>query len=377
MKRCDFWKLSLLNVFAAPLRSSLTVLGFSIGVAAILAVITLGDAGRVQVEQEMLRLGIDKGWVTASAGTPMPVAVTEWLEDQTGIIARETIYLPVQITGPTGYDAQTTAIGYERESLNELKLKEGRKPAVYEWQKNTPVVLLGESLAERLGAECGTLVMIAGKGYEVCGKLSPADGVTGTALEETAVLPVDALCTMTDGVIHEIQIGPSEAYSLTTAKKLVLNALQGQGYQVEAVTMEVQKEAATSVIDTFVNVLGWVALVCILAGGIGIMNILLVSIRERRREIGVMKSMGATPVQICGLFLLEALIYAAVGGILGILMGIGLVQAAGRSIDLPASAALSTCITVFAGAIGAGTAFGVLPALRASLLTCVDALRQE
>ena len=377
MKRRDFWKLSLLNVFAAPLRSTLTVLGFSIGVAAILAVITLGDAGRDQVEQEMLRLGIDKGWITASSDTPMPVHTSEWLEEATGISAQELVYLPVQVSGPHGRCAETTAIGCGKAYLDELSLKDGAKPAVYDWKQNANMVMVGEALAEQLEAECGNVVIIAGKGYTVCGILAPADGVTSTPVEHAVVLPVDTLCAATGGTIHEIQIASSETLSLKTAKNLAVNALESQGYDVSAMTMEVQKEAASSVIDTFVSVLGWVALVCILAGGIGIMNILLVSIRERRREIGVMKSMGATPVQICGLFLLEALIYAAIGGLLGILLGMGFIHAAGQSIDLPAKAAFGTCFTVFFCAIAAGAAFGALPALRASLLKCVDALRQE
>ena len=72
MKRYDFWKLSLLNIFAAPARSVLTVLGMAIGIGAILAVITLGDAGRAQVKSEMTRLGIDRVWLTAAEGPPPP-----------------------------------------------------------------------------------------------------------------------------------------------------------------------------------------------------------------------------------------------------------------------------------------------------------------
>ena len=82
---------------------------------------------------------------------------------------------------------------------------------------------------------------------------------------------------------------------------------------------QLQAEAADSVLMVFVDVPKWVALVCMLAGGIGVTNILLVSVRERRREIGIMQSLGATRIQICGLFLCEALIYALTGGILGLL----------------------------------------------------------
>ena len=90
-----------------------------------------------------------------------------------------------------------------------------------------------------------------------------------------------------------------------------------------------------------------VAAICILVGGIGVMNILLVSVRERRREIGIMKSLGTTEGQICLLFLLEALVYALVGGCMGLVIGVGLIETAGRSIGLTPVIRLGDCVAVF------------------------------
>ena len=90
-----------------------------------------------------------------------------------------------------------------------------------------------------------------------------------------------------------------------------------------------------------------------------------------------MKSLGTTPGQICMLFLLEALVYAAFGGILGLMLGMMLIRIAGYSIQLPASAAAGDCLMVFAASLTTGLIFGVMPALRASMMKCVDALRQE
>jgi len=136
-------------------------------------------------------------------------------------------------------------------------------------------------------------------------------------------------------------------------------------------------EAADSVVSVFVDVLKWVAMICVLVGGIGVMNILLVSVRERTREIGIMKSLGTTRGQICRLFLLEALLYALIGGAAGVLTGLLLIAVAGWSIGLNAHAAIGDCLLVFACALMVGLVFGVAPASRASALTCVDALREE
>ena len=96
MKRYDFWKLSLLNIFAAPARSVLTVLGMAIGIGAILAVITLGDAGRAQVKSEMARLGIDRVWLTASEGQTLRHGDAQLLSSALGASATEQVYAPVE-----------------------------------------------------------------------------------------------------------------------------------------------------------------------------------------------------------------------------------------------------------------------------------------
>jgi len=95
MKRLDLWKLSLLNVFASPVRSLLTVLGMAIGIGAILAVVTLGEAGRVQVRSEMGRLGIDKVWLTAGE-EKITQGDASVLSERLQVSAAETVYLPVK-----------------------------------------------------------------------------------------------------------------------------------------------------------------------------------------------------------------------------------------------------------------------------------------
>ena len=228
-----------------------------------------------------------------------------------------------------------------------------------------------------MNIRAGEFVTVAYDLYEVCGILRAGEGVSTVPLEESIVMPLEQLSRMTGNRISEIQLNVPEYGSVKNIQKRAELLLERHGSAADAVTMEVQMEAASSVINTFVSVLGWVSLVCILVGGVGIMNILLVGVRERKREIGVMKSMGTMPAQICILFLLEALIYAAIGGILGILLGMALIETAGKSIELFARASLNDCLAVFSGALCVGLFFGVAPAFRASLLTCVDALRQE
>lgn len=375
MKRFDLWKLSLLNVVLTPLRSILTVLGFAIGIAAVLAVITLGEAGSIQVRSEMGRLGIDQIRITAEEG--MPQGTAGWLRRSTRMKAHEIICIPSEIQTLAGDKESVTVCGCEDEFLEQTELVEGRFFRADEWDGNHQSAILGKDTADQLNVSPGDTVSIAQSLFKICGIVAAGDGVSLIPVENALIVPAEAVSGWTANTIHEIQAAPTHGLSVQAAQSLLEQAFEHTGQTVRMETMKVQMEAATSVIDTFVNVLKWVAMVCILVGGIGIMNMLLVNVRDRRREIGIMKSLGTTPGQICLLFLLEALIYGISGGLLGILLGNILIDIAGKCIELSAKAGMVDMAAVFGAAMTVGLLFGVWPAFRASRLSCVDALRQE
>lgn len=373
MKRLDLWKLSFLNVFSVPVKSLLTVLGFAIGVAAVLAVLTLGEAGQSKVQSEMGRLGISRIWLTEAKKGNLPRGSGKNLPFEND----ELLYLPSIMQTADDEDITVTLIGCEQEYLEDAELYAGRWFWPLEWQNKTSVALVGTEIASRYKIDPGDYISLGESNVQVCGIVGAKSGVSTVALEESIVMPLDVLSAEAGHIICEIQLSAPKELSLQNAQALAVSALKRQGMDVTAKTMEVQMEAASSVLFTFINVLKWVAMICILVGGIGVMNILLVGVRERRREIGVMKSMGTTSGQICALFLLEALIYGACGGVLGILLGMGVVQAAGKAIDLTARVDGGSCILVLCCAVCTGLLFGGAPAFRACRLNCVDALRQE
>ena len=379
MRHIELWKLAFQNVLASALRSALTVLELSIGVAAILAVITLGEAGRAQVKTEIGKMGIDKVLVTAEAGPALTSEDTQLISSRLRTQVDELLCLPAHVSTDIG-STDTLLVGIGAAFLKEAYpvLRTGRFWSSGEWTANVPAAVVGQDLAHDIHLSVGHWFSAGGQMLQCIGILDELPVASQIDFRSSVLLPEGFLAPWSSLALRQLSVHvPTGATQDETAKTVKQLLLDSSGKNVAAVSMQLQAEAADAVVMIFMDVLRWVALICMLVGGVGVMNILLVSVRERRREIGIMQSLGAGRQQICSLFLYEGIAYAVTGGIMGLLLGGGIIAIAGGSIGLSPVVQPADCAAVFACSVLVGLLSGVVPAFRASMLRPIDALREE
>ena len=383
MKLRDAAHLAFVNIFQTPMRSILTVLGLAIGIGAILTVMTLGNAGQSQVETEIARLGVDKVWITAKHQSALPLTRAYARDaalaaDTEGSAKAYTMSLAV-LDGQSAF-VQVTGCDDKMQRVQEISLLAGRFFSARDDAAAAGVAVLDESLCHALWDEnpeelMGRRISLGGRLYQVVGVIGDQSVQTFGQSEGTVFLPLSTYQDSFGETVSEVTLSVPASGDAQLVAQRALDALPKEG-DFEAVTLQEEIEAARSVIRIFMMVLACVAAICMLVGGIGVMNILLVSVRERRREIGVMKALGGTGGQICLLFLLEAAAYALLGGALGIAAGGILVNVCAGWIGLNASLQWELIPAAVGIATAAGLFFGVAPASRAARLAPVEALRQ-
>jgi len=260
----------------------------------------------------------------------------------------------------------------------QVSIIEGEQLNALQWQDGGEAALVGAEVAKEFCIFPGEWFSLGGRMFRCAGIMGQSRDVSQLDMQEVILLPADVMAGWFGQIVHELSIDVPESMLPDLVAVMASDLLyQNRGVESNAVSMQLQAEAADNVLFVFVDVLKWVALVCMIVGGIGVMNILLVSVGERRREIGIMQSLGMNRCQICLLFLCEASLYAVVGGFCGVLFGIALIHVAGNNIGLSPIVNVLDCVVVFLATVAMGLVFGVLPAAKAGSMQPVAALRDD
>lgn len=394
---------------ANPMRSVLTTLGVIIGVAAVILVVAIGSGARDLVVSRIKSLGsnllvLEPGAVTAG-GVHMPSAGAHLTEDDVLAIANEVpgVQLAVPIVrggvhvvhGGSNWPTELYGVGPGFLAARDWSLAEGRGFEDEDEVAGRNVALLGQTVATRLfGTEnpIGQSIRAQGAVLTVLGILSPKGQTSsGKDQDDTIVVPLRTARTRILGragnrwaALDTALVKMEEGYDLHATEQQVrillrdrhrLAAGQEDDFSVENLADVLQiKEASTQAFATLVMA---IASVSLLVGGIGIMNIMLVSVLERVREIGIRMAVGARQTDIMVQFLIEAATLSLAGGVIGIAVGVLGAVVTARLADWPVVISPQAIALAIGCCIAVGLGFGFYPARRAAALDPIEALRRD
>jgi putative ABC transport system permease protein len=399
-------------VLSHRLRSGLTMLGILIGIAAVILTVGFGEGAQAQVGAEINALGsnllvVSPGSSTASTGIRggFGSASTLTQADATAL-ASKTVAPDIAAVAPTvqqsetltatGTNWTTTVVGATPDwlSVRARAVTEGRFLTAADENTDAAVTVLGATTAQELFGfrdPVGQTVTVNGLPLTVIGVLNTAgaSGSSGTTnLDDQAVSPITTVANRIFGGASRTSVQSiyleatssatlSAAYQEADAELLRLHQVSAANPDFTIASQQSLLTTATSVDKTLTELLASIAAISLLVGGIGVMNIMLVSVTERVREIGLRKALGATQRAIRRQFLVEASVLGLAGGVLG--AGLGLVGAVvlPHLISTPITISPTATVGAIVVAMGIGIGFGVYPATRAARLAPIDALRSE
>jgi putative ABC transport system permease protein len=402
MNFLETFRVSLEAIMSNKVRSGLTMLGVIIGVMAVILLVSIGEGARVYITRELSGLGtnlliITPGKTTTSGGFHPPSAgtVRKLSYDDAQALKRRAWLLTdaVPIVFGTGrikfqnLGRDTTIIGTtpEFQRVRNLFIDTGSYVSQADVDSKGKIVVLGTKVKEELFGDqnpLGKVVLLSDARYRVVGVMQKKGTSLGWDIDDVVFIPVTSGQELfdTDG-LFEILASTPRAEDVDNAITQIKDILMRRHAHKEDFTIQTQGamlSTMNTIFGVLTAVLGGIAGISLLVGGIGIMNIMLVSVRERTREIGIRKALGARNRDIMAQFMIEAMTLSGAGGIIGILIGVGLALIIPKFVDvLPTSISAWSIITAFSFSAAVGVFFGVYPAHKASLQDPIQALRYE
>lgn len=426
MNSAETLRVALAGIAANRLRSALTILGMTIGVAAVIVLVAVGNGSKEAVQSQIQALGTNvltvssatrgfgPGGQSSGASDSLSIDDVRALEDRE--VAPDILRVAPVITassvsfvsGQTSYSPSST-IGTTPAYLpaSSYEIEDGESFTTQDVTDKAAVVVIGPTVAQELGASVGSTVQAGGRTFSVVG-ITTSKGTSGSDNADDIVLmpyttAQDAVAGY--GALDQIKVQatseealdlaqaeveeilnlrhpPSDSSSSSSALPAGFPGFPGAASSSSSSSSSFQILNQASLLETssattsvFTALLGAVAAISLLVGGIGVMNIMLVSVTERTREIGIRKAIGARRSDILGQFLTEAVLVSALGGLLGV--AVGLLVSTFQIAGVEPAVAAGSVVLAFGASVLCGLFFGTYPAARAARLRPIEALRFE
>jgi putative ABC transport system permease protein len=396
--------LALREIRRNVLRSSLTILGIVIGVAAVITMVTIGDGATAQIQADIQKLGTNllqvfRGQGFGGPGGARSAAPPFSMEDVNAIeaeiagvkaVAPSSNSSTQAIYGNTNWSTSVTGTNDKFLEVRDWTLASGRNFSESELRGGAAVCILGNTVKQELFGDqdpVGQSLRLSRISCQVIGVLSTkGQSGFGQDQDDLVVIPLRTLQRRMAGnsdvgaILVSARDGVSTEKVQADLERLLRERRKIRPNADDDFNVRDLKEVSstfTSTTRVLTALLGAVAAVSLVVGGVGIMNIMLVSVTERTREIGTRLAVGAMARDVLLQFLVEAVVLAALGGVIGILLGLGVGALATGAFKLPFVLNAGIIILSFAFSAAVGIVFGYFPARRAAQLDPIEALRHE
>lgn len=392
------------SLIANKMRSILTMLGIIIGVAAVIALVSIGNGVKQDIQNSISSLGSNllmvmpgaprTPGVRPSAGSMKSLKVSDYeaISKLDGVKAASpmTNGSYVVIYQNKNWTTSVSGVSYNYLDVNNWSMKSGRFLSEKNVQNRERVAVVGKTVVKNLFGDedpVGAEIRVKNIPFRIIGVLnSKGSGAMGNDQDDMVVIPYTTAMERVEGVdyLRMIYVVGKDENGIDRLQSDIENLLRVRHGIKDTNLDDFNIQNMNSIMETMEETtgtltlfLGAVAAISLVVGGIGIMNIMLVSVTERTREIGVRKALGATYSVIVTQFLIEAVVISLMGGIIGIVLGIGSSKLIGMASGMSTVISVPTIVMSFAFSMAIGLIFGIYPARKAAKLNPIDALHYE